>query len=303
MKRTITHRLELTMPDNTKPFYNITDASNTGVGAALLQQHPTERKMKLVSANSRLFTPIEKRLSTLIRECSAIFFALTVYEFLLTGSNHPIVLFTDHKPIIYLFTRKNEPNHRVYRFQLILMKFLNLHIIWTEGKNLALPDLLSRTIDEEHFTKTRDITVEIPENIKFFLAKTPLTNNLECKYCICNNTNDKNTEKTHYTVLANIHNKYFEISIEKNEYHPISYEKYNTETKTNLIPKYKPKTKNWQSPIVEKDDFIIERNQKRPYTIHHDDYYLRLINNIKTQQKTNYESVKISDIFYDKKKK
>ena len=87
------------------------------------------------------------RLSTLIRECSAIIFALTEYEFLLTGSNHPIVLFTDHKPIIYLFTQKNKPNQRVYRFQLILMNFPNLHIIWTEGKNLALPDLLSRTID------------------------------------------------------------------------------------------------------------------------------------------------------------
>ena len=79
--------------------------------------------MKLISANSRLFKPIEMRLSTLIRECSAIIFALTEYEFLLTGSSHPIVLFTDHKP-----------NHRVYRFQLILMKFPNLHIIWTEEK-------------------------------------------------------------------------------------------------------------------------------------------------------------------------
>ena len=104
MKRTITHHLELTMPDTTKPFYIVTDASNTGIGAALLQQH---------------FTPIEMRLSTLIRECSAIIFALTEYEFLLTGSNYPIVLFTDHKPIIYLFTQKNKPNHRVYRFQLI----------------------------------------------------------------------------------------------------------------------------------------------------------------------------------------
>ena len=36
--------------------------------------------MKLISANSRLFTPIEMRLSTLIRECSAIIFALTEYE-------------------------------------------------------------------------------------------------------------------------------------------------------------------------------------------------------------------------------
>ena len=71
----------------------------------------------------------------------------------------------------------------------------NLHIFWTEGKNLALPDLLSRTIDEEHFTKTRYITVEIPENMNFFLAKTPFTNNLECKYSICNKTRDENTEK------------------------------------------------------------------------------------------------------------
>ena len=247
------------MPDTTKPFYIITDASNTGIGAALLQQHPTEKKIRLVSANSRLFTPIEMQLSTLIRNCSAIIFALTEYEFLLTGSNHPIVLFTDHKPIIYLFTQKNKPNHRVYRFQLILMKFPNLHIIWTEGKNLALPDLLIRTIDEEHFTKTRDITVEIQENIK--LAKTSFANNLECQYSICNNTNDENSEKTHYTVLANIHKNYFEIKIEKNEYHPISYEKYNTKTKTNLISNYKPKIKKWQSPIVEKA--IVEKAKSK----------------------------------------
>ena len=81
-----------------------------------------------------------------------------------------------------------------------------------------------------------------------------------------------------------------------------SHTRNTTQKQKNLTPKYKPKTKNWQSPIVEKDDIIIERNQKGPYTIHHDDDYLRLINNIKTQQRTNYESVKISDIFYDEKK-
>ena len=95
------------------------------------------------------------------------------------------------------------------------MKFPNLHIIWTEGKNLALLDLLSRTIDEEHFTKTRDITVEVPENIKFFFAKKPFANNLECQYSICNNTNDENSEKTHYLVLNNIHKNYSEINIDK----------------------------------------------------------------------------------------
>ena len=170
-------------------------------------------------------------------------------------------------------------------------------------KNLALPDILGRTIDEEHFTKTRDITVGLPENIKFFFAKTPFANNLECKNSICNNTNDENTDRTHYPILANIHNNYFEINIDKNEYHPISYEKYHKEIKTNLIPKYKPKIKNWQSPTVEKDDLIIAKNQKGPYTIHHDDDYLRLINNIKIEQKQNYENAKISNIFYDEKTK
>ena len=80
---------------------------------------------------------------------------------------------------------------------------------------------------------------------------------------------------------------------DKNEYHPISYEKYNTEAKTNLIPKYKPKTKIWQSPLVEKDNLIIERNQKAPYTIHHDDDYLRLINNIKTHKKHKKQITKV----------
>ena len=86
MKQTITKQLKMRMPDTSKPFYIITDASNTGIGAALQQQHPTENKMNLISTNSRLFTPIGMRLSTLIRECSAIIFALMEYEFLLTGS-------------------------------------------------------------------------------------------------------------------------------------------------------------------------------------------------------------------------
>ena len=57
--------------------------------------------MNLISANSRLFTQAELRLSTLMRECTAIVYTLTEYEFLILGSKHPTVLFTDHKPIIF----------------------------------------------------------------------------------------------------------------------------------------------------------------------------------------------------------
>ena len=39
-------------------------------------------KMNLISANSRLFTQAELRLSTLMRECTAIIYTLTEYEFI-----------------------------------------------------------------------------------------------------------------------------------------------------------------------------------------------------------------------------
>ena len=81
------------------------DASNFGIGAALLQSHNGTSKRNLISANFRLFTQAELRLSTLMRECTAIIYTITEYEFLILESKHPTVLFTDHKSIIFLFTQ------------------------------------------------------------------------------------------------------------------------------------------------------------------------------------------------------
>ena len=182
IKKLLTEQISNTISDRNQPFYAMCDASNFGIGAALLQSHSGTNKMNLISANSRLFTQAELRLSTLMRECTAIIYTLTEYEFLILGSKHPTVLFTDHKPIIFLFTQKSNPNHRVYRFQLILIKFPNLHIVWTAGKNLALPDTLSRNTPPELLT--RKTTVEIPKNIKFYLAKDETSHRLEGKYAV-----------------------------------------------------------------------------------------------------------------------
>ena len=178
----LTKQISNTIPDLNQPFYALCDASKFGMGAALLQSHNGTNKMNLISANLRLFAQAELRLSTLMRVCTAIIYTLTEYEFLILGSKHPTVLFTDYKPIIFLFTQKSNPNHRVYRFQLILMKFPNLHIVWKAGKNLALPDTLSRNTPPELLT--RKTTVEIPQNIKFYLAKKETSPQLECKYAV-----------------------------------------------------------------------------------------------------------------------
>ena len=181
-KTHLTKQISNTIPDPDKPFYVKCDASNFGIGAALFKSLKGTNKMNFISTNSRLFTQAELRLSTFMSECTAMKYTLTENKFLILGSKHPTVLFTDHKTIIFLFTQKSNPNHRIYRFQLMLVKFPSLNIVWTGGKNLALPDTLSQnTLPELIIRKT---TVEITQNLKFFLAKDETSPRSEFKYAI-----------------------------------------------------------------------------------------------------------------------
>ena len=69
--------------------------------------------MNLISANSRIITQAELRLSALMRDCTAVKYKLTDYEFLILGSKHPTVLFIDHKPRIF-FLHKNQTQTIVF---------------------------------------------------------------------------------------------------------------------------------------------------------------------------------------------
>ena len=187
------------------------DASNFGIGAALLQSHNGTNKMNLISANSRLFTKAELRLSTLRRECTAIIYTLTEYEFLILGSKHPTVLFTDHKPIKFLFTQKSNPNHRIYKFQLFSMEFPNLHIVWTARKNLALPDTLSRNTPPELLT--RKTKVEIPQIKNFYLAKDETSPRMECKYAVKTDIDQSQINNLqHFPLYLNCQNIHYEVA-------------------------------------------------------------------------------------------
>ena len=172
--------------------------------------------MELVSAKSRLFSTAELRLSTILRECSAIIYALSEFEFLIQGSKHPIILYTDHKPILFLFTQKNKPKHRFYKLQLILMKFPNLYIIWTEGNNLSLPDLLSRSLTTTTQDEHRLRTVEIPESIKFFKTHNQNTQPVQCHYAVSKEyfnlvSTDANIESAHFPIYLQIKDNIFRV--------------------------------------------------------------------------------------------
>ena len=244
-------------------LYAICDSSNFGIGAALLQSHSGTNKMNLILANSRLFTQSELRLSTLMRECTAIIYTLTEYEFLILGSKHPTVLFTDHKPIIFLFIQKSNPNHRIYRFQLILMKFPNLHIVWIAGKHLALPDTLSRNTPPELLT--RKTIVEIPQNNKFYLAKNETSPRLECKYAVKTDKDQSQINNLqHFPLYLDCQNNHYEVDLlGTSTFKPIPYShwmKNNTQQKTIKQQPHKKDT----FPLIEKENLTDKINLSGP---------------------------------------
>ena len=261
----LTEQISNTIPDPNQPFYALCYALNFGIGAAILQSHSGTNKMNLISANSRLFTQAELRLSTLMRECTAIICTLTEYEFMILGSKHPTVLFTDHKPIIILFTQKSNPNHRVYRLQLFLMKFQNLHIVWTAGKNRALPKSLSRNTPPELLT--RKTTVEIPQNIEIYLAGNETSPRLECNYAVKTDIDQsKINNLQHFPFYLDCQNNHYEVDLlGTSTFKPIPYShwiKNNTQQKTIKQQPYKKDP----FPLIEKENLTDIINLSGPPT-------------------------------------
>ena len=55
--------------------------------------------------------------------------------------------------MIYLWGRRGKLFHRYFKYPLVISQFQNLKIIWTEGKNLAFPDILSRNVTTKDLDK------------------------------------------------------------------------------------------------------------------------------------------------------
>ena len=88
----------LKLPDHSKPFILRTDASNFGLGAALMQQH--DEKLHPVAYASKKLVPAENRYSTLEKECLDIVWGVTKFRLYLAGK--PFVLQTGHQPLVYI---------------------------------------------------------------------------------------------------------------------------------------------------------------------------------------------------------
>ena len=103
------------------------------------------------------------------------------------------------------------------------MKFPNLYIVWTAGKNLALPDNLSRKTPPVLMTRKK--TAETPQNIKCFLAKDETSPRLQCKYAVKIDVEQSQIYNLqHFPLYLDHQNNHYEVDLLGiSTFKPISY--------------------------------------------------------------------------------
>ena len=124
----------LAILDGKRKFEVYTDACIVGLGEVLMQNG------RVIAYVSRQLKPYERNYATHDLELLAIVFALKNRRQYLLGEWFE--LFTDHKPLKYLFSQK-DLNLRQQRWVEFLASY-HLDILYTPGKANIMADALSR---------------------------------------------------------------------------------------------------------------------------------------------------------------
>ena len=135
LKAKLTSAPVLANPDISKPFELFTDASDIAVGAVLQQDG------RPIEYASRALTSLERKYSVSEKECLAILYALKTFRHYLLGRHFN--LFTDHCPLTFLQSQRNDSHGRLGRWSLILQNF-NFTIKYVKGASNVSADALSR---------------------------------------------------------------------------------------------------------------------------------------------------------------
>lgn len=120
----------------------ITDASDNGLGAVLLQM--IHNDARVISYASKTLTNVERKYSTLDKEALAIAWATERFQMYLTGLEFTIL--TDHKPLVDIFSDTSSPNKRQERW-VLRMQCFRYRMIHVPGK-INIADPLSRLPEE-----------------------------------------------------------------------------------------------------------------------------------------------------------
>ena len=118
----------LAQPDITQPFDVYCNASGTGLGCVLMQDH------RVIAYASRALRRHEENYVTHDLELAAVVHALKIWHHYLLGNS--VHIYTDHKSLKFIFTQ-NELNLRQRRW-LELIEDYDLEIHYHPGKPMLL---------------------------------------------------------------------------------------------------------------------------------------------------------------------
>ncbi|XP_069936301.1 uncharacterized protein [Cherax quadricarinatus] len=130
----------LSSPDFSKPFSLHVDASESGVGAVLLQDG--DEGLQPVAFYSSKFQPHQRAYSTIEKEALVLVLALEHFDIYVGQTSQVVTVYSDHNPLVYLEAMKNH-NTRLMRWCLRLQHY-SLRISHIAGKENKLADPLSR---------------------------------------------------------------------------------------------------------------------------------------------------------------
>lgn len=141
VKMLLTEAPVLAAPSFDRAFKLQVDASNVGAGAVLLQTSPDDND-RPIGFFSRKFNLYQLNYSVIEKEALALIWALQHFEVYVGSSEGPIVVYTDHNPLVFLHSLQN-PNQRLMRWCLFLQSYsLDIHHI--KGVENVTADALSR---------------------------------------------------------------------------------------------------------------------------------------------------------------
>ncbi len=130
----------------TRPVVLQVDASDNGLGAALLQPSQRnsdgsfdEKSFQPVAYSSKSLTATEQRYAQIEKECLAIVEAFSKFDKWLLGKDS-ITVHTDHQPLQSIFQKELK---RLQKMMLFLQRY-NFTVAYRKDSSLILADTLSR---------------------------------------------------------------------------------------------------------------------------------------------------------------
>ena len=153
LKTQLTLEPVLRFYDPVKPIKISSDASQSGLGAVLLQKYDDWQP---IAYASRSMTDAETRYAQIEKELLSITYACERFHQVVSGQD--ISVETDHKPLITLFQKPlNDCPLRIQRMMIRLQRY-SLNAMYTPDKLMYTADTLSRAVDprEPAHTKMSD---------------------------------------------------------------------------------------------------------------------------------------------------